>query len=182
MPMDTSKGIRLVFVGKHIAPRITATNWLYKKRGFKKMYLEDGVVKLIRDMYTYKLHKRVPWEKKYRIYNILYKEDPNIHIDYLLRKLETTTRDVIVPDCRYLNELQKLIDHNFVVIRLNTTPKGGIRLAGMEEAAAGSLKLQEYFARIDAFPVDYSILADDIWKTREMLDIIIEKERAKRAG
>jgi hypothetical protein len=144
------------------------------------MQLDDGVTKFVRYMYTYKLHKRVKWEKRLEIYDALYKIDPSIHIDYLLRKLMTTDRDVIVPDARYLNEVEGLVKANFVLIRINTTAKGPIRLAGMGTAAAGTVKLQEYFGREeDTYPVSYSILADDRVKMKEMLDMIIEKERTK---
>lgn len=173
-------GLRLAFVGKRQEPKRIAAHYLYKKKYFKRMQLEDGVIKLIRDMYTYKLHKRVPWEQKIRFYDALYKLDPDIHIDYLIRKLMTTERDVIVPDVRYLNEIEKLVKHNFVIIRINITGTGYTRLAGMRSASAGTIKLQEYFGgHTEAYPVHYSILADDRYKAREMLDIIVDKERAK---
>lgn len=173
-------GLRLAFVGKRSVPKTSAAHYLYKQLKFKRMHLDDGVTKFVRYMYTYKLHKRVKWEKRLEIYDALYKLDPSIHIDYLLRKLMTTDRDVIVPDVRYINELEGLIAAGFIVIRINTTARGPIRLAGLKSASPGTVKLQEYFGRnLDAYPVSYSILADDRFKAREMLDIIIEKERAK---
>jgi hypothetical protein len=171
-------GLRIAFVGKRQEPKTIAAHYLYKKLGFKRMLLEDGVIKLIRDMYTYKLHKRVPWEQKKAIYDALYKIDPNIHIDYLLRKLITTERDVIVPDARYLNEVKKLREVGFIIIRLNIPATGPIKIKA-STAAAGTVMLQEYFGKIDAYPVDYSILGENRFKIREMLDVIIEKERAK---
>lgn len=178
--VDAAKGLRLAFVGRKSNEKRAAAHYLYKTLHFKRMQLDDGVTKFVRYMYTYKLHKRVKWEKRLEIYDLLYKLDPSIHIDYLLRKLMTTTTDVIVPDARYINEVEKLVEAGFIIIRVTSTDNVKMRIPGMKSAAAGTVKLQEYFGQnFDAYPVSYSIVADDRWKAREMLEHIIEKERAK---
>jgi hypothetical protein len=171
--------IRIAFVGKRANIKTTAAHYLYKHKGFKRMQLDDGVTRLVRNMYTYRLHKRVKWEKRIEMYDALYKLDPSIHIDYLLSKLSITTRDVVVPDVRYINEVEKLIKAGFTIVRINSTSKT-VRISGQASALAGTVKLQEYFGHdFDAYPVSYSIIADDKVKLRELLDIIIEKERNK---
>lgn len=172
--------MRIAFVGKRAVTKTFAAHYLYKHKGFKRMQLDDGVTKLVRYMYTYALHKRVPWERRVEIYDALYKLDPNMHIDYLLSKLALTTRDVVVPDVRYVSEVQKLVDAGFIIVRINS-PATGVLIKGIKSAAVGTVKLQEYYGgtNFDAYPVSYSILAENRDKTREMLDIILEKEQNK---
>jgi hypothetical protein len=173
--------MRIAFVGKRATAKTFCAHYLYKKQGFKRMQLDDGVTRLVRNMYTYRLHKRVKWEKRVEIYDTLYKLDPNIHIDYLLSKLSITTRDVVVPDVRYINEAEKLVEAGFILIRVNTPATSNLGLGhGLKTAASGTVKLQEYFGHnFDAYPVSYSIISEDRDKTRQLLDIIIEKERNK---
>jgi len=171
--------MRIAFVGKRAAMKTFCAHYLYKHKGFKRMQLDDGVTSIIRNMYTYRLHKRVTWERRVEMYDALYKLDPNIHIDYLLSKLSITTRDVVVPDVRYINEVEKLVAAGFVIVRVNTS-QTRVHIKGIKSAAAGTVKLQEYYGHnFDAYPVSYSLIADDREKTRQTLDIILEKERNK---
>lgn len=171
--------MRIAFVGKKAAAKTFCAHYLYKRKAFKRMQLDDGVTRIIRSMYTFRLHKRVTWERRVEMYDALYKLDPNIHIDYLLSKLSITTRDVVVPDVRYLNELEKLIAAGFVIVRVNS-PATEIRIKGIKSAAVGTVKLNEYFGHnFDVYPVSYSVFVEDRDKAREMLDIILEKEQNK---
>ncbi len=172
--------MRIAIVGKKAAGKSFVANYLVKKKSFKRMRVDDGVVKFVRYMYGYRKHSRVVWETRINLYDAVYKVDPEVQIDYLLRRLAVTTDDVVVDDVRYLNELVKLRESGFVVVRVTAPENRRIRLAGLTNASAGTVKLNEYFGRnFEAYPVEYSVINEDREKTRRAIDKIVDKEREK---
>lgn len=172
-------GLRLAFVGKKNANKSIAASYLYHKKNFKRMRLDDGISKFIRDMYKYNSGKQIKWEVKFRLYNAVYKVDNDIHIRYLLRKLRNTVRDVVVDDARYINEINQLREAGFIIIRIVPGGFKNNRLNSLLDAASGSIKLQEYFGQFEAYPTDYSITHENNEKLYVMLDRIVDKERSK---
>jgi hypothetical protein len=177
--MDLHRNLKIAFIGKKAVGKSFAADYLVKNRTFKRMRLEDGITKFIRYMYAYRPHQRVKWETRYEMYNALYKIDNEIFIDYLLRKLETVTMDVVVDDAKYLNEVDKLKKAGFIIVRISS-PRGVTRFPGAKTASSGYLSMYEYFGtNFDYISVDYSIMNENRDKTKLMLDRIVDKERAK---
>jgi hypothetical protein len=172
--------IRIAFVGKNKSGRTWAADYLRSQHNFKKLSLNEGVDRMVRIFYYYGDHKRVPWERRLLMYDALYKVDPNIWIGYLERRLRTTTRDVIVDDPRYINEISALKDLGFTVIRL-TAPETRRRryLKGIKNAEPGTLAVHELFNRnfLETAHIDYSIYNETKEGTRKALDDIIEQLR-----
>lgn len=169
--------IKLALVGKKMSGKTFVAFYLQKKHGFKKMRMDDGVSKAMRFFYLYGKHERPKWEKKYDIYDALYKVDPTIHINYMLRKLATTTNDVVIEDLRYVSELQVLREHGFKIVRI-VAPEDRRRKVGstVRNAAAGTLVLQEYFNqdKTIGYNADFSIYNDTRDGTRRSLDKVID--------
>ena len=169
--------IRIAFIGKNKSGRTWAADYLRSTHNFKKESLGEGVDRIMRIMYYYGTHKRIPWEQKLLVYDALYKIDPNIWIGYMERKLRTTTRDVVVDDARYINEINTLKDLGFVVIRL-TAPevRRRARLKGVKSASPGALAVHELFNRsfLEVAGVDYSIYNETKDGTRKAIDEILK--------
>lgn len=170
--------IKIALVGKKAAGKTFVAFYLKRRYKFKSIRISDGASKLMRFFYMYGKHKRPSWERRIDIYDALYKIDPDIHINYLLRKLETTTSHVVVDDVRYVNELVKLREAGFTIIRVNA-PENRRRKIGatLRKAASGTLVLEEYFREDKTAPysADYSLFNETRDGTREAMDKIIKE-------
>jgi len=172
--------MRVAFVGKKAAGKTFAARYLATKYNFKHLSLKDPLYDILRKLYYYGEWKRISWEQEIKFYDALYKLDLNIWIGYLERRLRTTTMDVVVDDPRYINEVQALKELGFILIRIDA-PEGERRgriPAHLQDAAAGSVALAEYFHKdiSAAYKTDYSITNTDKESTRKALDIILQKE------
>lgn len=161
--------------------RTFAAYYLKKQHGFKTVRISDGVAKMMRYMYMYGKYERPKWERRMDFYDALYKIDNNIHIQYLLRRLETTTNDVVVDDVRYVSEILALKKAGFLIIRISGPERGKRRniTNTLREAAAGASVLHEYFtdSKALAYTTDYSIYNETKDGTRKSLDEILDIER-----
>ena len=168
--------IRIAFIGKNKSGRTWAADYLRVQHGFKKLSLGEGVTRILRILYYYETHKRIPWEQRLLVYDALYKIDPDVWIGYMERKLRTTVRDVVIDDPRYINELKVLKDLGFIVIRLTAPETRRSRfLKGIKSASPGALTMHEQFNRnfLEIAGVDYSIYNESKDGTRKALDEIL---------
>lgn len=177
------KPIRIALVGKKAAGKTYAAHYLYKNHNFRTMKLQDGVSKVIKWFYKYRSHERISWEKRLVFYDALYELDNDIHVDYLLRKIsQLSTRDIVVDDVRYINEVNKLKSAGFTIVRISMPDNKRVRMAGIKSALPGSVKLNEYYGgkNFDSYPVDYSIINETQKGLFTLLDSLVEKEKNKR--
>lgn len=172
--------LKIALVGKKAAGKTFVAFYLSQRYKFKKKRMDDGVSKAMHFFYLYNKNERTRWEIKYDIYDALYKIDPTIHINYMLRKLDRTTSDVVIEDVRYVSELQVLKEQGFIIIRI-VAPEDRRRKISttVRNAAAGTLVLQEYFNqdKTIGYTTDYSIMNDTRDGTRRSLDKLIDKLR-----
>ena len=177
-----SDPIRIALVGKKMSGKTFAAHYLFKHHNFKTMKLQDGVAKVIKWFYKYRSHQRISWEKKLVFYDALYQLDNDIHVDYLLRRLaHESTRDVIVDDVRYINEVEKLKKAGFLIVRVSMPDNKRNRLVGIKSAAPGSVKLNEYYGRtFEKYSTDYSLINENQDALYRLLDSLVEKEKIKR--
>lgn len=172
--------MRIALVGKKAAGKSFVAFYLKQKYSFKRMKLQDGTDKIIKILYGIQKMKRPSWEQRLYIYDALYKVDPNIHINYLLSRLATTTmQNVVVEDVRYINELEALAKNGFVIVRITSTDEDRKRriAKGITKVAAGSIKLTEYFNTDPsrAYKVDYNILNTTRDSTRASVNKLMEQ-------
>jgi len=148
--------------------------------------MQDSVSKIVKWFYKYRPHERVKWERRVEFYDALYKIDNDIHVDYVLRRIfgaQESTRDIVVDDARYANEIIKLREAGFIIIRMTMENERLKRLKSMKTASPNRVSINEKFAPKNApYPVDYSILNVTKDGLYQMLDNIVEKERAKLDG
>lgn len=178
--------IRIAFVGLHGSGKTYAAHYLYKQHGFKTLRMQDGVAKVIKWFYKYRPHKRIKWERRIEFYDALYALDNDIHVDYILRRLDggqETTRDVVIDDVRYANEIIKLREAGFIIIRMTMENEKLKRVVSNKHTSQNRINLNEQFNKFnDIYEVDYSILNATTAGLQKMLDHIVEKEREKLAG
>lgn len=141
------------------------------------MHMKDGVDKLLKTFYYHQPHQRVSWEKREELYDILYGFDPDIHITYMLKRLETTTRDVVIDDVRYINELNALVDQGFLVVRVSMPEEKRRALMGYQRMKKNTILLNELFGKkdVEKYPVRYSIVNSSKQGTWSIIDRILEE-------
>jgi len=171
-------GLRLAFVGKPNSGQTSCAVYLKRSHGFKRIRLMQGVVRIARVLYFHKKYERIPWSKKRAIYDSLYKIDPNIWIGYVENRLSNTTEPIVIDDAKFLNEVQKLKDLGFILIRVNTSSKNRAKAVGRflgPDIIPGTVAMTEYFSKdpTGALNVDYSIYHDgklaNLYKTIDEL-------------
>lgn len=170
--------VRIVFVGKSKAGKTWAADYLRRTHNFKKESFGDGISKVLRILYYYGPHQRIRWETKLRYYDAFYKLDHSVWSGYLERRLRTTTRNVVIDDPRYLDEVAVLKRLGFTVIRLvapETRRKK--RLEAYKWAADGLLAMHDLYSRDfnESVGVDYSIFNDTKEGTAKALDEIVTR-------
>lgn len=182
--MADSAAIRIAFVGLHNSGKTFAAHYLYKHHNFKTVKMMDGTAKVVKWFYKYRSHERIKWERRVEFYDALYTLDPDIHVDYLLRRLDggqETTRDVVVDDVRYANEVIKLHKAGFIIVRMTMENERLKRIVTNKHTGKNRVSLNEQFNKKNSvYPVDYSIINVTTEGLYKMLDNLVEKERAKR--
>ena len=175
--------MRIAFVGKKASGKTFAAVHLQNHHKFKRTPLRDGLFRILHILYYYGDWEHIPWEQELRVYDALYKLDNDVWIGYLERRLRTTKRDVVVDDARYVNEVQKLKELGFILIRIDAPESQRKRRIGkaLLDAAENSVILAEYFHKdlTSLYQVDYTIINESRDSTRRTLDLIIEKEKQK---
>jgi dephospho-CoA kinase len=170
--------IRIVFVGKSKAGKTWAADYLRRVHGFKKIAFAEGLAYILRKFYPYDAYQRVRWETRVKYYDAWYKIDPNIWATYMERRLHLTTRNVVIDDPRYINEVVSLKRQGFTVIRI-VAPEAQRtrRLKSVKSGDVGLLAVHDLYNRDfnASVGVDYSIYNDTKDGTRKALDEIIEK-------
>lgn len=168
----------IALIGKKQAGKTFAAFYLHTAYGYKKLRMDDGVTKAMRYFYMYRKNERPSWLKRIELYDALYKVDPNIHINYMMHRLSTTTNEVVIDDVRYISELQVLKQHGFTILRIASPDRKKIRIVGQKSAAPGTLQLQEYFrTETIGYSADFSIFNDTRDGTRRSLDNLVDTLR-----
>src|SRR6185295_19256919 len=174
----TKRGLRLAFVGKPNSGQTSCAVYLKRSHGFKRIRLMQGVARIAKVLYFHKNYERIPWAKKRAIYDALYKVDKNIWIGYVENRLSNTTEPIVIDDAKFLNEVMKLKELGFIIIRVNTSMKNRAKAVGRflgPDIIPGSVAMIEYFNKdpTEALQVDYSIYHDgtlkNLYKTLDEL-------------
>lgn len=172
------KQLRIAFVGKNKDARMFCARYLKTNHGFDLVTLQDGAIAVIRRLYFGQRPHKLRWEEKLRIYDALYKVDPNIFIGYLESRLKKMTQDIAVPDARYVNELQRLKELGFIFIRVNTPPTKlhYIKSLSMDTNPGAMLYYEWFSPEADNYiKATYSIMHENREATKRILDEIVQK-------
>lgn len=169
--------IRILLVGKRKQPITWASIYLRDKHKLSRLRLLDGVSRIVKLIYGPIRYYDYPWEKRFNVYNALYRHDKEVWVKYLVeRRLGKLSRNVVVDDPHYTNEVNYLAQQGFIVVRINmeTDLKPTIGRA-LLDSEPGTVLLQEYFGNMPAYKVDYSISATDRYTLYRALDELMLK-------
>ena len=114
--------IKIAIVGKMCSGKSTLSNKIikyYKRFGIKleKRAFADKVYELARDLFDMKEKNRLLLQQ---IGTKMRDIDNDIWIKYTLKNLP---ENVIIEDCRYINEFKYLINNGFIIIKINISKK-----------------------------------------------------------
>lgn len=168
--------MKIALVGKKAAGKSLVSLHLKKVYKFKQMPLAYGVDRIYRTLFYTEAYKRVPWEYKREIYDALYDVDPEIWMHFLEKRLKTTVNpNVVVDDPRYVNEVLRLKELGFFIVRVETPDSKQRHISkGLSGARQGSVVVHEYFNG-SAYKVDYSISNETRVGTKKATDILISE-------
>ena len=169
--------LKLGLVGKGQSGKSFVATELRDKHGFDKMSLQDPAKSIARRLWVYGKGQRVSWERRYRIYDAMYKIDSDVWVRYLLNRIPKTPRNIVVDDIRYVNELQMLRESGFIIIRVTRPEDGRKRHIKLMDAAPGTLVLQEWFNKdfTSLIRADYTIDNYSRNGTKESIAKLVEK-------
>lgn len=108
-------------IGKYGSGKTTAANFLVENHGFVKYSLADPVRQITQEIFGIESKA----DPRYR--RIMQKvgtdwfrsEDPNVWINYLLKRVKDETRPIVVDDVRFPNEALALCQRGWKLIYLN---------------------------------------------------------------
>lgn len=171
-------GLRLAFVGKPNSGQTTCAVYLKRSHGFKRIRMMQSVVKICQLLYGYRKYERPTWRKKRDIYDALYRVDKDIWITHVTNRLKNTTEPIVIDDAKFLNEVMRLQELGFIIIRVNSSLKNRAKSVGQflgTDIIPGSVAMIEYYSKdpTEALRVDYSIYNDgnrkNLYKTIDEL-------------
>jgi len=114
--------IKIAIVGKMCSGKSTLSNKIikyYKRFGIKleKRAFANKVYKLAYDLFDMKEKNRLLLQQ---IGTKMREIDDNVWIYYTLKNLP---ENVIIEDCRYINEFKQLVNNGFTIIKINISKK-----------------------------------------------------------
>jgi hypothetical protein len=166
--------MRVVLVGTKQTPRTAVARELERAYKFKVVGMLDAVERIYRIIYFNNKWNRVRWEKTVKIYDALYEVDPEIWIQYMERRLSTSTQDIVIPDVRYVAELDRLRNLGFTVVRVREEGGTSVPHPGKSllDAGEGTVIVHEYYGKL---PVDFGISFENRKNMVENVSYLVSK-------
>lgn len=169
--------LKFVIIGDRQSERALVSFFLRSVHKFKVVRIGDPISRFIRYQFKIAYNHKIDKKLKGKIYHALYEVDPDMHINHLMWRLSQTTTDrVVVDDIFYLNELRRLVDDGFKVIRISGKP----RQKPPKDLDERSILIYEMFGKeLNKYKVDYSIVHTSRNATKQALNRIVENELTK---
>lgn len=123
MKARSRQGFRVALIGVNQTAQTACTQYLTRSRDFKRMNMNDALKRFLKTSYWSKERAQVDWRKLLVFYDSVYKVENDIFIKYMRGRVESTGADIIIPDVRYLNEMEALIEMGFIICRVTTPVK-----------------------------------------------------------
>lgn len=182
--------LKVAFVGKSKTLTTACARYFYKEYKWVILGLDDELDRFLRHMYSlhYQQRNEVLWEDRLRFYDAIYRIDPDIFAKRVVKLVSYKTRNVVVPDARYLNEIKILKEAGFIFVRV-VAPKNfngrkpNINLL-TKGTNAGALANYEWFASDANSYVDakYTINATGKTAPKSALDALIINLTQENSG
>jgi hypothetical protein len=165
--------MRIALVGTKQEPRTGVARELERSYNFKVVGMFDALKRFYRQIYYQEKITRVPWEKTYQIYDAIYAIDPEMWIYYMEKRLAKTTSDVVIPDVRYVAELDRLRQLDFTIVRVKHADSvATVRPAKtLMNAGEGTVVVNEYYGKL---PVDLVIAFESPQNMRKVVKHMLD--------
>lgn len=140
------------------------------------MDLDEPLQRFLRLMYNYGQREQLTRGFTKDIYDVMYKFDNNLFIDFFKQKFAVTEADVVVSDVRYLNELEELQKMGFTIVRVTSSRTGRPRIKNyIRQADKDTVLLSLLYDRkfLNKFSVDYSVNYTYLSKRAEVMDPLL---------
>jgi len=176
--------LKIAFVGKSKESNTYCARYLWKSYKFRFWGMDDELDKFLRRLHNskYTFRPKMNYQHKLRYYDAWYKLDPDIWIRHILYRINEgrATRNAVVPDARYLNEIKALQEDGFVIIRVSVPDKfyskksTSIKMLN-DTVNPGAIDYYEWFSpHVNSIiKADYSIHIDSFASLRRSIDKII---------
>lgn len=119
--------LKIAFVGKSKEANTYCARYLWKKYKFRFWGMDDELDKFLRRLHNtkYKFRPKVNYQVRLRYYDVWHKLDPDIWVRHVLYRINEprATRNAVVPDARYMNEIKALEADGFIIIRVTVAEK-----------------------------------------------------------
>ena len=168
--------IRILLVGKRKQPITWAAIYLMNKHHLARFRMLDGVRRVIKLLYGPIRYYDFPWEKRFNVYNAMYRSDPEVWAKYMERRLRKLSRGVVVDDPHYINEVEYLQRLGFIIVRIDMRTDLKIAIGrALLDSEVGTVLLQEHFGNPPAYKADYVLSVSDRQGLYRALDELMEK-------
>ncbi len=173
----SQQGVKIAFIGINRSVQVRCTQYLKLRRNFTRLDMDRPIKNLIRASYPNQKWVNIPWSQRLALYDSIYAADPNLIIGNTKVRLSTTESDVVIPDVRYLNEMQELQKLGFIICRVTTgaKPLHLKKYLGKSESGTVAMSLV-YDSRFAAkYSVEYSLNPTNFHSTKALVDQFLEK-------
>lgn len=176
--------LKIAFVGKSKEANTYCARFLWKKYKFRFYGMDDELDKFLRRLHNtkYKFRPKINYQIRLRYYDVWHKLDPDIWIRHILYRINEprATRNAVIPDARYMNEIKALEDDGFIFIRVSVDEKfyskKTTHIKTLNNTAnSGAIDYYEWFApNVDHYiKAKYSIHMESYAGINRALDKII---------
>lgn len=85
--------------------------------------MDDALIRFMRTTYDLKKYQKLTFRTRLEFYDAVYGVDPEFFIEHVKSRLKKTTADIVIPDVRYINEMEALQELGFIITRVTTPVK-----------------------------------------------------------
>lgn len=167
--------IKIVLVGTDSREKIRVARTLQSWNNFTRFAMLDGVKRVYGILYKRGTFIKVSSSVKYDYYDAFYEVNKNAWLSYLYQREEKTDKNIVVPDARYVYEVQELQKRGYYVVRLMPDPEAKRRRPRiLSDNKAGTVYLYEHFPSGVGYKAQYQITTyKDIEKLKDSLNIMV---------
>lgn len=155
-------GHRVAVIGKNRKMVSSVGSRFKNGHGYRRLSMNAYLNRMVRQLYGIQEAKQMGFELKQQLYDAWYKIDPEIWIQRIKRIVEACepTTNIIVPDVRYMNELQILKELDFTLVRVTSVPSTALSIVGLGmNTNPGAILYYEHFSP-QSIQCKYSVHVD----------------------
>lgn len=136
------------------------------------MNMDEALQRFLRTSYWFKHKQNMDFQTKLAFYDAVYRVDPELFVKYVAGRIKTTNVDTVIPDVRYLNEMEALKEMGFIICRVTTNAKQLQAGKYIKTAAPGSVALSLVYDK--RFSINHSANYAINWTSKASVGPVID--------